>query len=458
MIRNTLIATTLAFVSVSALAAVSPEEASRLGKDLTPVGAEKAGNKEGTIPAWTGGLQPSQFPASFDIKKDPGHRPDPHPGEKPRLVITGQNADQYKAELTAVTYALLKRFPEYHVDVYPTHRDVVNPAKILENTAKNAVNAKTADGGLAMEGALPGYPFPIPKTGNEVMWNHIMRYSGNATFCKYDAFNVDSSGVATLSATGLSYQEFPFFSPKNMDTVIKSSDPIWYIKQEYKAPARRAGESLMVIDHASPIAQPRRAWQYLPGQRRVKLAPDICCDTPNPGTAGAATYDDAFVFNGAQDRYDFKLVGKREMLIPYNNYKFVYFPPSREAVHVKNFMNPDLVRWELHRVWVVEATLKPGKRHIYQKRVFYFDEDSWLAMSSDQYDARGQLFRGTYAYPAYAYDVGVLNTSLQATYDLNAGMYASQGNCGLYPIGIVFSDGWSSRDWSPDALAGAGIR
>ena len=36
----------------------------------------------------------------------------------------------------------------------------------------------------------------------------------------------------------------------------------------------------------------------------MKLAPDIAYDTPNPGTTGTATYDDAFVFNGAIDRYD----------------------------------------------------------------------------------------------------------------------------------------------------------
>ena len=454
MIRKTLIAATLAVVSASALAAVSPEEAAQLGKSLTPVGAEKAGNKEGTIPEWTGGF--TQIPANFDAKT--GRRPDPYASDKPRIKITGANADQYKAQLTAVTYALLKRYPDFYVNVYPTRRPVNFPAKINENTAKNAVGAKSTNGGLAMEGALPGYPFPIPKTGNEVMWNHIMRYAGHATFCKYDAFNIDSTGTVTLSATGLSYQEFPIFDPKNMDTVIKGSDPIWYIKQEYKAPARRAGESLMVIDHANPLEQPRKAWQYLPGQRRVKLAPDICCDTPNPGTAGAATYDDAFVFNGAQDRYDFKLVGKREMLVPYNNYKFLYYPPSKEAVTTPNAMNPELTRWELHRVWVVEATLKPGKRHIYKKRVFYYDEDSWLAMSSDEYDARDQLFRGTYSFPAFAYDAKVFNTSLQTTYDLNAGLYASQGNCGLYPPGIVYNDGWPERDWKPDALAGAGIR
>ena len=451
MIRNTLIAATLALVSASALAAVSAEEAAQLGKSLTPIGAEKAGNADGTIPAWTG-AEPTIPAGATDWV-----RPDPYAGEKPRLVITGKNADQYKDKLNAVTYALLKRFPTWRVDVYPTHRPVVYPAKIYENTLKNATGAKSVGGGVGMENVLPGYPFPIPKTGNEVMWNHIMRYSGQATFCKYDAFNVDSAGVATLSATGLSYQEYPIFIPSNMDKVLKGSDPIWYIKQEYIAPARRAGESLMVIDHLNPMEQPRKAWQYLPGQRRVKLAPDICCDTPNPATAGAATYDDAFVFNGAQDRFDFKLIGKREMIIPYSDYKATYFPGGKANVTTPGAFNPDLLRWELHRVWVVEATLKPGKRHVYKKRIFYFDEDSWVALMSDEYDARDQLYRGTYAFTAYSYDAKVLNISLQMTQDLVAGMYSSQGNCGLYK-GIQYRGPFPARDWTPDALAGSGIR
>jgi len=453
MIHKILITAILAVMSASAVAAVSPEEAAQLGKSLTPIGAEKAGNKDGTIPEWTGGL--TTPPAGF--KPGDSKRPDPFASDKPRLVITGQNADQHKGQLTAITYALLKRYPSMRVDVYPTRRPVYYPKKVVENTAKNAVQAKAVDGGLGFENALPGVPFPIPKTGNEVMWNHLMRYNGISSTCKYDAFNVDASGTATLSATGLSYQEWPLYRPENIDKVVKATDPFWYIKQEYIAPARRAGESLIVWDHVNPMAQGRKAWQYLPGQRRVKLAPDLAYDTPNPGVAGSATYDDAFVFNGAMDRYDFKVVGKREMIVPYNNYKANYFPGDKANMTKPNHFNPDLMRWELHRVWVVEATLKPGKRHIYHKRTFYIDEDSWVALASDSYDARGQLYRGIFAPTAFAYDVPALTITLQNSYDLIAGVYTIQGACGLYH-GVKWGEGFPSRDWQPDSLAGAGIR
>jgi hypothetical protein len=206
-----------------------------------------------------------------------------------------------------------------------------------------------------------------------------------------------------------------------------------------------------------PIANPRKAWQYLPGQRRVKLAPEIAYDTPNPGVAGSLTYDDAFIFNGALDRYDWKLVGKREMIVPYNAYKALYYPGDAKAVTTPDHYSPDLSRWELHRVYVVEATLKPEKRHIYHKRTFYLDEDSWMAIASDEYDARSQLFRGVFGYTAFAYDSKSIGASLQIGYDLIGGTWASQGNCGLY-YGIEQRGPFPKSDWQPDALAGAGIR
>ena len=188
------------------------------------------------------------------------------------------------------------------------------------------------------------------------------------------------------------------------------------------APARR----FCSIDSVNPLKQGRRAWQYLPGQRRVKLAPDLAYDTPNPGAAGAGTYDDVSVFNGAMDRYNWKLVGKKEMYIPYGNYRLTYHKNPADLTK-PNHLNPDFVRWELHRVWVVEATLKEGARHIYSKRVFYLDEDSWLAVASDQYDAGGQLYRASFAYPSYSYDVQAQFGDTFAIYDFSSGLYNITG-------------------------------
>jgi hypothetical protein len=294
-------------------------------------------------------------------------------------------------------------------------------------------------------------PFPIPKTGNEVMWNHLLRYNGHAYELKYRSLYVDASGRAVLATEGLIAQEYPYY-----DHAKPVGDTYFRLKIAYSGPPRRAGEALMVHEALNPIEKGRRAWQYLPGQRRVKLAPDVSYDTPNPGTAGATTYDDAFVFNGAMDRFDFKLVGKKEMLVPYNSYRMAYHT-KQDELFKPNHLNPDVVRWELHRVWVVEATLKEGKRHIYSKRTFYIDEDSWIGVASDEYDARGALYRVGFQYVTPSYDVPAPYSDTQGHYDLVAGLYVLNGWT-AETGGVRYVAPYSEREWSPDALAGAGIR
>ena len=442
----------LALAAGAALAAVTADEAKKLGTTLTPTGAERAGNADKTIPDYTGGL--TTAPAEY--KKGSGTRPDPFAADKPLYSITGKNLAQYEGKLTDGTKELLKKQPNYRIDVYPTHRSIAFPAYVVENTIKNATSVKTTDGGLGLEGTFAGIPFPIPKTGNEVMWNHLLRYTGQTYFTQYDSINVDSSGRAVLATTGQITIDYPYYDPKR--TVVSGANDIYFrTKIAYTAPARRAGEALLVQDYINPMKNDRKGWQYLPGQRRVKMAPDIAYDTPNPGSAGASTYDDAWVFNGAMDRYDFKLVGKREMIVPYNSFKLAY-AKDPYAVTTANHLNPDFVRWELHRVWVVEATLKEGKRHIYAKRTFYVDEDSWVAVASDEYDARGALFRAGFVYTFPLYDVPAPNATTQSVYDFTSGGYNITGLLGAYSIGIKFIEPLSATQWSSEALAGSGIR
>lgn len=442
----TLIAALLAAHAGSAAAATA-EEAKKLGTTLTAVGAEKAGNKDGSIPEYKGGL--TTPPASY--KKGDGLRPDPYAGEKPLYSVDAKNMDKYADKLTEGVKALMKKYPSYRIDVYPTHRSAAFPKYITDNTAGCAVNAKIVSNGLGFEGCRAGYPFPIPKTGQEAMWNHLVRFRGLATQLKYMAYNVDASGRASLATEGNLNQDFMYYDPatKELDTLFK-------LKITYTAPARRAGEALMVYDPLDFAGKGRRAWQYLPGQRRVKLAPDVAFDTPNPGTAGATTYDDAYVFNGSLERFNWKLVGKKEMLIPYNTYKMAY-GSTIETLLPPNHLNPDLVRWELHRVWVVEATLAEGKRHIYSKRTFYLDEDSWVAVSSDEYDARGQLYRSGFAYITPSYEVPAPFADLQGHYDLISGLYVINGFTAERG-GVHHGAMLPEKEWASEALAGSGIR
>ncbi|KAB0484002.1 Protein of unknown function [Pseudomonas reinekei] len=448
---QTVLAVSLAMVlAAQAQAAVSTQEAAKLGTSLTMVGAEKAGNADGSIPAYNGGL--TTPPASF--KSGDSMRPDPFANEKPLLVIDGKNVDQYKNMLSATTVELAKRFPTFRVDVFPTHRTVSLPQAILDNGVKNASGAKSLENGLAIDNVLPGVPFPIPQSGNEAMWNFLLRYQGVSINSKYDSWNVDSAGVPSLATTGQAFISYPIY--ENLSQPISSADVYYQMKLSYTGPARRAGEAVMLKDAANPLQQPRRAWQYLPGQRRVKLAPNLAYDTPNPGTAGAGTYDDVFVFNGALDRYDWKLVGKQEMIVPYNTYKLTYAQDPK-SLTTANHLAPDFVRWEKHRVWVVEGTLKAGARHIYAKRRFYLDEDSWTALASDQYDARGQLYRGSFAFLSQSYDKQVPDSTPFMIYDLVGGSYNINGVVGPYG-GIKYIDPLSKAQWSSESLAGAGIR
>ncbi len=440
----------MAVTSGAAYAAVSPQEAKQLGDTLTLVGAEKAANGDNSIPAYNGGLD--ALPAGF--KPGDTKRPNPFADEKPVLVITKANMAEHADLLTDTAKALLERFDSYKINVYPTHRTVSLPEKNLQNTLKNAVGAKSIDGGLGLENALPGVPFPIPKTGYEAMWNHLLRYQGKSLEGKFDNWNVDSAGTATLATTGQGYIGFPIY--ENMDQMIKPDDIYYRIKLQYSGPARRAGEAILLQDAANPIVQPRRAWQYLPGQRRVKLAPDLGYDTPNPGAAGASTYDDAFVFMGGMDRFDFELVGKKEMYVPYNAYDVTY-NPNMDSLLTPNHLNPASVRWEKHRVWVVKASLKEGKRHIYKDRIFYLDEDSWIALASDQYDARDQLYRGSFAFLSPSYDVATPDATTHMVYDLIGGNYAVSGLFGQH-FGIKYDVELSAAEWSPNSLAGRGIR
>lgn len=439
-------------LSSNAQAAVDAAQVAQLGQSLTLIGAEKAANADGTIPEYTGGN--TTLPAGFT--QGDSMRPNPYEDEQPRLVIDAKSAAENKDKLTATINELFKRFPDFRLDVYPTHRSAAYPQWVLDNTVKNAANAQSTDGGIGLLNALPGTPFPIPANGGEAMWNHLLRYQGSTANSKFDNWNVDSAGVATLATTGDATINYPFYQDPARTTVSEPKELFYRIKVLYTAPARRAGEAVLLQDALDPLKQPRRAWQYLPGQRRVKLAPDLAYDTPNPGSAGASTYDDTFVFSGALDRFDWKLVGKREMYVPYNSYKIVYDIDVGKMT-TPNTVNPDVVRWELHRVWVVEATLKPGKRHIYKKRTFYLDEDTWAALASDEYDARGDLYRGSLAFLAPSYDVKVPVGPAHMIYDMIVGSYNITGMTGPYG-GVKYIPDLSEVKWSPEALGGGGVR
>ncbi|HTO95787.1 MAG TPA: DUF1329 domain-containing protein [Myxococcales bacterium] len=448
MKRTIFFAAALLLLSRGVSAKLTADEAKKLGASLTAVGAEKAANADGSIPEYTGGL--TQAPAGYQAGS--GSRIDPFAAEKPLFSIDGKSAAQHQARLSEGTKAMLQKYPGYRLDIYPTHRSVALPKAALDRTAEVAKTADTADEGRSLVNASAAIPFPIPHNGSEAMWNHLVHYQPACTQLKYSAWFVEPSGRANLSSSVEGWLSAPYWQSDS------SADHNVYLRVRlaYEGPPRRAGEAVMFIDPVDYAQKGRRAYQYLPGQRRVKLAPDLAYDTPNPATAGASTFDEVYLFNGAMDRFDFTLVGKREVYVPYNAWRAVY-QSTPEQLLTQSFLSPDQVRWELHRVWVVEAKLKPGKRHIYSRRTFYLDEDSWVALMSDEYDARGQLFRVGTALMAPQYDAPSPSADTHVHYDLSSGAYGIN----VWPG----SKGWirvsackSESAWSPDALAAAGVR
>jgi hypothetical protein len=429
--------------------AVSPEEAAKLGTTLTPFGAETEGNKDGTIPAYTGGL--NKPPANY--KMGSGVRPDPFASEKPLFTINAQNMAQYADKLTEGTKAIMKKFPTFRIDVYKTHRTVAYPENVLKNTVRNAMKATTHNDGLSISGARAGIPFPIPKDGYEVMWNHLLRYLGRAWEYKYESHVVDSNGRLIITSQCLIQSESPYYDE---DQTRPDADLYWKSRVMWTGPARKAGECMNLFDSINPFEKERIIYQYLPGQRRIKLAPEVAFDGPSTNTGGNCTYDENMIFNGSMERYTVKFIGKKEFYVPYNTYKATYTITLNELLG-PNHVNPDVLRWELHRIWVVEGTLKPGKRHIYPRRVLYIDEDSWTAIAGDNYDANGNFFNINFNLLTQNYDMQTSNSIHAVNYNMTKGLYINNlwaGNGGFIRAAAVHPE----RDWSPQTMAGSGLR
>jgi hypothetical protein len=431
--------------------AAAAEDAAQLGAALTPMGAEKAGNKDGSIPAWTGGHQ-----GAIGGFRNGGRRDgDPFAAEKPLYSITARNMEQYAARLTDGTRAMLKKYPSYRIDVYPTHRTAAAPQWVYENTAKNAGRAKL-DERMIPTGAAGGIPFPIPKSGAEVVWNHLLRWRGDSYQLDMHGILITADGKRVLTVDGLADQAMPYYYKDGAGRA--SGDPsgdFWKIRLVNAGPPVRAGEA--ITGGLNLDADKNSTWVYLAGQRRTRKLPNACCDTPTPATAGVMSFDELEVFSGRLDRFDWKLLGKREMLIPYNTNRS--FKPAKDADLVgADHLNPDHVRWELHRVWVVEANLKPGQRHMAPKGVYYFDEDTWMGVLGDRWDAKGQLWKTMWQLPILMPDLPAVAGVTFGFNDLISGAaYANlvmNEKAAHYRIMPRYPD----STFTAEALSGGGLR
>lgn len=410
----------LALVMPAAMAAVSVKEADRLKGELTPLGAERAGNN-GDIPPWRGGL--SLPPVGYN--KSGQHHIDPYAKDKPLFVITAANMKQYAEYLTPGQQALFKVYPDtFKMPVYKTRRTAAAPEWVYENTYKNAIRAELNKGGNGLMYAYGGIPFPLAKNGLEAIWNHVTRWRGIYLTRRASEIAVHVDGDFSL-VTVQQEVEFNFYRrDKNIEDL---NNILFYYLSFTKAPARLAGGAVLVHETLNQVDEARQAWGYNAGQRRVRRAPNLAYDTPIAAADGLRYADDTDMYNGAPDRYNWKLLGKKEIYIPYNSYKLSSNKVSYQDLIKPGHLNPDYTRYEKHRVWVVEATLKEGMRHVYHKRVFYLDEDTWGIAVADQYDSAGDLWRVNMAYMKNYYEVPVTWTTMDVFHDLKAKRYHVQG-------------------------------
>jgi len=391
-------------------------------EDLTPLGAERAGNEAGTIPQWTGGI--TVPPANYDPTR---HDVDPYPDDPILYTIDGANEQRYANVLSEGQVALLRAYPDsWRMNVYPTRRSAAYPDFVYAAVSENAETAQVAEGDGGVRNSHVSSPFPQPKNGLEAIWNHILRWRGQRI--------ERAEGSAAVTARGryqvvLTLQDlaFAYGWPPESRRPGSFANVLFGIKARVVLPAQLTGQGTLALETIDQTNDPRKVWLYLPSSRRMLRAPNYGYASPAPYTDALRTIDDFDLFSGPTDRFDWTLIGKREMVIPYNAYRV-----HSDAVEVRDILhehtvNPELLRYELHRVWVVEARLKPDAKHIYSRRVFYLDEDSWQAATSDSYDLTGKLWRTAEAHAVNYYEVPVLWATLHTYYDLHSGRYLVDG-------------------------------
>lgn len=437
----------LVFSGAPGNAAVSVSEAGRLDAELTPVGAERTGNLEGTIPPWTGGIQ---GPPEHFVKGQ--HEVDPFSDDQPLHTITAENVADYVERLSEGQKALLAANPDtWRMHVYQSRRTASYPEFVYDAIRANATRAEfVATGKQGVSGSIVSSPFPIPRNGVEIIWNHSLRWRGIRISRAEGSAAVTRRGNYRVT---LSEQDFAFpYGIADMTRYkVKYPELMFAAKSKFIAPSLLAGDGLLVLEPINQTDNPRKVWQYRHQSSRILRSPHFAYGVPAPSTDGLRTVDEFGLFNGPTDRFDWELLGKRELYIPYNAYRLHSGRIGYSNILHRRHLNPELARYELHRVWVVEARLKDGQQHVYSRRTFYVDEDSWQIAVSDTYDMDGALWRAAEAHAVNFYTVPVVWSTLEVFYDLKQQRYLVNGLDNKRHA-YRFDTEIDPREFSPNAL------
>lgn len=434
-------------------AKVSAEEAKQLGTTLMPLGGERRASTSGWVPAWEGGLHtpPAHYggPGSF--------HPDPFDKESPIAIISPDNQKAYASLLSPAHKALLEHFPEsFQIHLFPSHRTHAAPQWLYENTRKNAVAAELTEDGNGLKQVLGGVPFPIPQNGTEVVWNHLTRWRGKLLRRDEAEAVVFKNGTHKLVISDLEVT-FNYYRPRNRPEDY--NDILLYYISVIKSPPALAGGAFLLIDPVNQLTTPRQTWGYNNGQRRVRRIPHISYDSPALVAESVRTTDDTDMFNGSPDRFDWQILGKQEMIVPYSCYRMGLPEVSYDQLLTPGHLAPEFIRNEVHRVWVVEGRLKNGKSHVYRRRTLYIDEDSWGILIAENYDHEDQLWRVGFSHTRQVYEVPGVMPFADAFYDLKTGLYNVKGMQNHASQSGIFSDDMPDPEYySPATLRARGHR
>ncbi len=424
----------------------TPSKAYGLDPKLTPLGGERAGNAEGTIPVWEGGIT---TPPSNYI---PGaHLPDPYFEDKVLFTIDASNVDQYRGKLSMGHQYMLENYSTFKLNIYPTRRSASAPQYIYDATDSLNGSATLEDNGNGVANAAIGIPFPVPENALEILWNHVLRYRGQSLLTDWDNAIVSSQGNVTMARDEMKLlfnYSLPHMTPSKLNNLM-----IFY-KRKVVGGAYN-GFMALVHETINQKSDPRRAWIYDPSVGRVRRAPNLAYDYEYPHLEELRTIDQLDMFNGAPDRYNWKVVGKREVYVPYNSYKLHSDHLKYSEILTPKHLNPDYMRYELHRAWVVEGYLKPEASHLFKRRVLYIDEDSWSILLADIYDEENILWRFQEGHPINYYNASVFLTTAEVYFNLESQRYlaSSLTNETLAPI---FNTPLSPKEFTPAKLRGGG--
>ncbi len=453
--RNLLMGAAIAALfSSSALAGVPAEVADRLGKDLTPMGSQKSGNKDGSIPEWKGGLQGP--PANVTYKAGDRH-PDPFADDKILFTINGQNWKQYDDKLTETSRAMLSTYPDtYKMNVYPGRRSCAQPDAVYATIKQNALNGESSAAG-GLYGVIRASAFPIPLRSEELMWNHKAKYR-NFKATRQLAFATPTrGGDFTIAIT--QDEIYQLYGDPSKTKVEELNNLAFKFVSQTIAPARSAGNVTLLHETMDQSLGPRKAWTYSPGTRRVRRAPNIAYDNPLFNSDGLQTFDAFGLFNGATDRYDWTYMGRGEYYMPANNYRLAQRDLQYKDIFLAGgHINQDYPRYELQRAHLVEAKLRPGTRHIYAKRRFWFEEDSWFIHATSAYDGRGDLWRLQETFAITYYEEPVCDRVGVVSYDLNAGRYLVDSFVNQETQISWSADELTEDRYTPDFIRQMGVR